>query len=186
MRSRPFPENLRDDITEACGHLSGDSGLLAVRACSVADEQGVGEDSASDPFAGLSDSFLFVTQENVIKAVVECWASAFNLEMIIYRRARGLPPLGARIAVGIQIMIHGVRSCVAFTRYPKNGDNRFIIEAAYRIDKGVVQEKSDVGFFGLMNTISAENTKWFCSIECKKIIRIFKGCYLRRFSSKHG
>lgn len=144
-----LPEPLRQALTEQFEQIAGPQGLVAVRACVVpraGDEQS-GEDSASDPYAGLSDSFLYVRRDDLAARVMACWASAFNPEAVRYRAHRGLDPLGARVAVGVQRMVMGARSFVAFTRDPRDGSRRCVVAAAHGIGEGVVQEKADVDHF---------------------------------------
>ncbi|WP_405792581.1 PEP/pyruvate-binding domain-containing protein [Streptomyces sp. NBC_01506] len=129
--------------------LAGPDALVAVRACVVprpGDPSG-GEDGDQDPFAGLSDSYLYVRGEQVAARVAECWASAFNAEAVAYRIRRNLDPLNARVAVGVQRMAMGTRSFVAFTRDPRDGSARCVLAAAHGIGEGVVQEKADVDHF---------------------------------------
>ncbi|MBV9823471.1 MAG: hypothetical protein JO144_14650, partial [Actinobacteria bacterium] len=105
------PEALRASLAERFDSVAGSDGLLAVRACVVARAgagsfiEDSGEDSASDPFAGLSDSFLYVGRDELADRVAACWASAFNPEAVLYRAHRGLDPFAARIAVGVQRMV---------------------------------------------------------------------------------
>ncbi|MGW5049885.1 PEP/pyruvate-binding domain-containing protein [Actinokineospora sp. NPDC004072] len=122
-------------------------GLVAVRACVVADEHGVGEDGATDAFAGLTDSFLYVRPKDVPAAVARCWASGFNPESVAYRVRRGHTPDSARVAVGVQRMVLGTRSFVAFSRDPRTGGATGVIAAAHGIGEGVVQERADVDHF---------------------------------------
>ncbi|WP_433468774.1 PEP/pyruvate-binding domain-containing protein [Spirillospora sp. CA-128828] len=124
-----------------------ETGTVAVRACVVPGADGGGEDSEDDPFAGLSDSFLYVRREGLLEAVARCWASAFKAEAVRYRMLRGVDPAGARVAVGIQRMVPGTRSFVAFTRDPRDGTRCHVIAAAHGIGEGVVQEKADVDHF---------------------------------------
>ena len=143
------PEELRRILEARFDEIAGPGGLVAVRACVVPEpgNHGLGEDSAADPFAGLSDSFLYVRHEDVADRVAACWASAFNPEAVLYRQHRGLDPLAARVAVGVQRMVMGVRSFVAFTRDPLDGSPKCVIAAAHGIGEGVVQEKADVDHF---------------------------------------
>jgi pyruvate,water dikinase len=138
--------------------LAGKDGLVAVRACTVADATGAGEDGADDPFAGLSDSFLYVDREGLLGAVAACWASAFNAEALLYRTHRGLAATSARVAVGVQRMVLGQRSFVAFTRDPRDGADRCVIAAAHGIGEGVVQEKADIDHF-FVETAGAVRTE---------------------------
>ncbi|MBV2156631.1 PEP/pyruvate-binding domain-containing protein [Kitasatospora sp. SUK 42] len=143
-----LPEPLRQALADRFDELAGPDGLVAVRACVVPQpgEQG-GEDSAQDPFAGLSSSFLYVRRAELADRVVDCWASAFNTEAVLYRARRGLAPFAARVAVGVQRMAMGTRSFVAFTQDPRDGSARCVIAAAHGIGEGVVQEKADVDHF---------------------------------------
>jgi rifampicin phosphotransferase len=127
--------------------LVGSGGVVAVRACVVADRGGTGEDGADDPFAGMSDSFLYVSRDNLLHRVARCWASAFNPEAVLYRLRRGVDPTSVRVAVGVQRMVGGQRSFVAFTRDPRDGAERCVIAAGYGTGEGVVQEKADIDHF---------------------------------------
>lgn len=147
IRRAGVPETLRALLDERFDAIAGPDGLVAVRACVVPADGGVGEDSAADPFAGLSDSFLYVRRADVADRVADCWASAFNPEAVLYRLHKGMDPLAARVAVGVQRMVLGERSFVVFTRDPRDGADRCVIAAAFGIGEGVVQEKADVDHF---------------------------------------
>jgi pyruvate,water dikinase len=95
----------------------------------------------------MSDSFLYVPRAGLLEAVARCWASAFKPEAVRYRILKGADPASARVAVGIQRMIPGTRSFVAFTRDPRDGTRHHVIAAAHGIGEGVVQEKADVDHF---------------------------------------
>lgn len=144
-----IPLELRQILDERFAEIAGRDGLVAVRACVVPRPGAgdLGEDSASDPFAGLSDSFLYVRRGELADRVAACWASAFNPEAMLYRLHKGMDPSAARVAVGVQRMVMGVRSFVAFTRNPLDGTHRCVVAAAYGIGEGVVQEKADVDHF---------------------------------------
>lgn len=149
VREVGVPAELRALLDERFEEIAGPDGLLAVRACVVprAGDRDSGEDSAADPFAGLSDSFLYVRRAELADRVAACWASAFNAEAVLYRTHRGMDPFAARVAVGVQRMVMGVRSFVAFTRNPLDGSAKCVIAAAHGIGEGVVQEKADVDHF---------------------------------------
>jgi pyruvate,water dikinase len=92
LAGRPLPAAVAADLRAAATALAGDGGLVAVRACVVADEHGVGEDGADDAFAGLTESFLYVPADDVPRRVAQCWASGLRQESIRYRARRGLAP----------------------------------------------------------------------------------------------
>jgi rifampicin phosphotransferase len=142
LREAPMPEWI---LTEIDTRFGPDS-LLAVRACAVSTVDGEGEDGA-DPYAGMSDSFLYVPKDHVARRVAGCWASAFTGRLVEYRIWRGLDPTRVRMAVGIQLMVPGTRSFVAFTRDPRDHSPRTVIAAAHGIGEGVVAERADVDHF---------------------------------------
>jgi phosphohistidine swiveling domain-containing protein len=148
VRARGVPGPLAARILAAFDeNLGGEGELVAVRACVAAAADGSGEDGADDPFAGLSDSFLYVRRDDVPARIVDCWASAYNPEAVLYRVRRGVDPLAVRVAVGVQRMVPGVRSFVVFTRDPLTGADRRVIAAAHGIGEGIVQEKADIDHF---------------------------------------
>ena len=159
LAASSLPAALAERVRTEFAVLAGRDGLVAVRACVVPVtapetsagagpvDEAVGEDSAVDPLAGMSDSFLYVDEDGLADAVVRCWASAFNPQAVRYRILRGLDPLRARVAVGVQRMVLGTRSFVAFTRDPRDGSPRRVVAAAYGISEGVVQEKADIDHF---------------------------------------
>ncbi|MEV2226080.1 phosphoenolpyruvate synthase [Nocardia vinacea] len=106
-------------------HALGDDVAVAVRSSAV------GEDSATSSFAGMNLSRTNVHgDENVIEAVIDCWASLFTPRVVTYRARRGLrkPPA---MAVVVQRMVSTRRSGVAFTADPATGRrDRVVIDAA--------------------------------------------------------
>ncbi|MGI5185659.1 PEP/pyruvate-binding domain-containing protein [Dactylosporangium sp. CA-152071] len=154
LRAAPVPDGILAEVRDRFGP----DALFAVRACAVAStvDGEDGEDGA-DPFAGMSDSFLYVPADRVADRIAACWASAFTARAVAYRRHRGLDPARTRIAVGVQLMVPGTRSFVAFTRDPRDGARRTVIAAAHGIGEGVVQEKADVDHFHVTGaTVTAD------------------------------
>ncbi|UWP80430.1 PEP-utilizing enzyme [Dactylosporangium fulvum] len=149
LRAAPVPDGI---LAEVRARFGSDA-VFAVRACAVAStvDGKDGEDGA-DPFAGMSDSFLYVPADRVADRIAACWASAFTARAVAYRELRGLDPARTRIAVGVQLMVPGTRSFVAFTRDPRDGARRTVIAAAHGIGEGVVQEKADVDHFHVTGT----------------------------------
>lgn len=146
IADRAVPPGIAGGVVDRFDHIAGD-GLAAVRACAVAAPDGQGEDGGTDPFAGLSDSFLDVGRAEVLQRVADCWASGYSDRAVRYRIHRGLDPLSVSIAVGVQEMVIAERSFVAFTRDPVDGSDRCVIAAAYGYGEGVVQEKADLDHF---------------------------------------
>jgi pyruvate,water dikinase len=101
------------------------SPVAAVRSSAV------GEDSSEASFAGMNASFTNVHGgDELVRRIVDCWASLFGARVVAYRAARGLTAEPA-IAVVVQTMVASERSGVAFTADPRSGDrDLLLIEAA--------------------------------------------------------
>lgn len=121
--------------------------LVSVRASTVGHKLDESEDSVSNPFAGMSESFLFVRRDQILARVKQCWASGFSQESLIYRHQQGMNLMGFSVAVGIQEMVFGTRSFVMFTADPKTAASDKIIIAGHGIGEGVVQEKVAVDHY---------------------------------------
>ncbi|MET8912011.1 PEP/pyruvate-binding domain-containing protein [Micromonospora sp. NPDC004551] len=149
VREHGVPDELGRAVLAEFDRLVGPDGLVAVRSCAVAGGLGAepGEDSAVDPAAGMTDSYLYVPRDQVLGRVAECWASACTDRAVRYRAHRGLAVDGARIAVGVQRMVDGRRSFVVFTRDPRDGGDRQLVAAAHGTGEGVVQERADIDHF---------------------------------------
>lgn len=121
--------------------------LVAVRASTVGRRDGEGEDSADNPFAGISETFLFVPRSQLLDRVRLCWTSGFGQEALLYRHAQGLDLLGASVAVAVQEMVVGERSFVLFTCDPKTAAREAVIVAGFGAGEGVVQERVGVDHY---------------------------------------
>ena len=93
---------------------------------------GVGEDSANASFAGLHETELGVTAEDVPAAIRRCWASLWSAPAIAYRARRGLPLDGGAMAVVVQALVPAEAAAVAFTRHPVTGREDQLVITAVR------------------------------------------------------
>ncbi len=121
--------------------------LVSVRASTVGKKIEESEDSADNPFAGMSESFLYVKRDQVLDIIKCCWASGFSEESLMYRHAQNFDLCGFSVAVGVQKMIMGERSFVMFTCDPKTAARDTVIVAGYGIGEGVVQESVPVDHY---------------------------------------
>lgn len=83
------------------------------------------EDLASYSFAGIYDSFLNVSIENIPKYILKCWASLFSPRSLFYRKHYNLTDMGY-MAVLIQELIKADFSGVMFTSDPIDKENILI------------------------------------------------------------
>ena len=131
-----LPEGLREEISAAHASLcsEGPNSPLAVRSSATT------EDAEDASFAGLQDTYLWVTgTEATLHSVRSCWASIYSVPSITYRRKRGIPEDKVAMAVVVQHMVDARSSGVMFTRSPLTGDRSVItIEGAWGLGSAVV------------------------------------------------
>jgi pyruvate,water dikinase len=140
MRARveatPLPADVLNEISAAHAELckGGQAVPVAVRSSATT------EDAVDASFAGLQDTFLWVTSlEDALKKVRTCWASLYSVESVTYRRKRGMPEEGVAMAVVVQKMVNARTAGVMFTRSPLTGDRSVLtIEGAWGLGSAVV------------------------------------------------
>ncbi len=109
------------------------SKYVAVRSSATA------EDSASAAWAGQLESYLNITDENLLESVKRCWSSLFTPRAIFYRFAKNLHKQKISVAVVVQKMVESEKSGVAFSVHPVTQDkNQLIIEAGFGLGEAVV------------------------------------------------
>lgn len=128
----PMPEDTALEIREAYRKLG--QSLVAVRSSATA------EDLPEASFAGQQDTFLNIQgEDNVVKAVQQCWASLFEPRAIYYREQHGFDHLKVGIAVVVQRMVQSQASGVIFTIDPiVNDTSKIVIEAVYGLGESLV------------------------------------------------
>jgi pyruvate,water dikinase len=140
MRARveaaELPADVLEELSASHAALCGDGGSSPVAVRSSATT----EDAADASFAGLQDTYLWVTSlEQTLHKVRSCWASLYSVESVTYRRKRGLPEDGVAMAVVVQKMVNARTAGVMFTRSPLTGDRSVItIEGAWGLGSAVV------------------------------------------------
>lgn len=138
IRKVGITNGLRAQIVEAVKRLAIENERntpvsLGVRSSAV------GEDAAGTSFAGMNDSFTNLTSvEEVLDAIVECWASLFGQRVLAYRNLQGIID-EPRIAVVVQRMVSASRAGTMFTIDPASEDSsHLVIEAALGLGEVVV------------------------------------------------
>lgn len=131
VRAAGVPAELAAAVREAYAGLAegtdeGKDPIVAVRSSAV------GEDAADTSFAGMNSTFTNVRGgQELLRRIVDCWASAFGPRVVAYRAARGFTGEPA-IAVVVQVMVDAQRSGVAFTADPASGRRDVVdVEAAF-------------------------------------------------------
>jgi pyruvate,water dikinase len=110
--------------------------LIAVRSSATA------EDSARASWAGQLESYLNVSEKNILRSVKKCWASLFSLRAIAYRFGRNLEKKEISVAVIIQEMIQSKISGTCFTANPvSRNKNQLVIESSFGLGEAIVSGK---------------------------------------------
>lgn len=106
---------------------------VAVRSSATA------EDSSVASWAGELDTFLYVSEKNLVETVKKCWSSLFTPRAIFYRFEKELTKTPVSVAVVVQEMVDSEVSGVAFSVHPVTQDrNQLIIEAGYGLGEAIV------------------------------------------------
>ncbi len=134
--SAPLRPPLGDELAAAVAQLvalgSGDA-ALAVRSSAV------GEDGRSASFAGIHETELGLSADQVDAAVRRCWASLLSERAVGYRRIRGLSMADASMAVVVQLLVPAEAAAVVFTRHPVTGrDDRIVVNAVRGFGEALV------------------------------------------------
>lgn len=138
-----FPKDIADEIEKEYKDffkphpnplLSKERGqFVAVRSSATA------EDSSIASWAGELESYLNVTEKNLLESVKKCWASLFTPRAIFYRFEKKLADSQVSVAVVIQKMIQSEVSGICFTVHPVTEDpNQMVIEAGWGLGEAIV------------------------------------------------
>jgi pyruvate, water dikinase len=136
IEEAPLAEELQREICDAYGRLgeSGPAPAVAIRSSATT------EDSADASFAGLQDTYLWVSQPDaVLTKIRSCWGSLYSPESLSYRRRLKIAESTVAMAVVVQTMVDARTAGVMFTRSPLSGDRSVItIEAAWGLGSALV------------------------------------------------
>jgi pyruvate,water dikinase len=134
IEDEPLPADLQQEIRDAYGRLGEPLPAVAVRSSATT------EDAADASFAGLQDTYLWVTQaDSVMRKIRSCWASLYSLESLSYRRRHGIAESTVAMAVVVQTMVDARTAGVMFTRSPLSGDRSVItIEGTWGLGSALV------------------------------------------------
>ncbi len=126
-----FPENLAKEILAEFKKLK--TKYVAVRSSATA------EDSLLASWAGQLETYLNVTEKNLIKSIEKCRASIDSPRAVSYRKQKKLTRKKISVAVVIQKMVQSETSGICFTANPVTGErNEMIIESARGLGEAIV------------------------------------------------
>ena len=107
-------------------------GHLAVRSSADA------EDLPHASFAGQHGTFFVSNVDDLLKRVVDCWASLYSDRAVAYRERNGTPHGGLAMAVIVQRLVPATAAGVAFTVDPVDGSDDVLVEACLGIGETLV------------------------------------------------
>jgi len=126
-----MPDDIQKEIIASFKNLG--SKFVAVRSSATA------EDSKTASWAGELETYLYVTEKNILQQVKTCWSSLFTPRAIFYRHEKKLLKTKVSVAVVVQKMIDSEVSGITFTVHPVTKDpNQMIIEAGYGLGEAIV------------------------------------------------
>lgn len=133
----PMPKEMEKAILRAyqelCEHVGKKNVAVAVRSSATA------EDLPGASFAGQQDTFLNVTQKNLLSNIKKCWSSLFTPRAIVYRKEKGFSHNEVLISVAIQELIFSHASGVMFTLEPVSGaEDKVVINASWGLGEAIV------------------------------------------------
>jgi len=135
-----FPEELKQAIIEAYGHLEkqyGEHVDVAVRSSATA------EDLPDASFAGQQETYLnIVGEEALLEACKKCMASLFTNRAISYRQDKGFDHFSIGLSIGVQKMVRSDKAAsgVMFSIDTESGfQNVVLITGSYGLGENIVQ-----------------------------------------------
>ncbi len=131
IKNAVIPEDIATEVIEQFKNLNAE--YVAVRSSATS------EDGQEHAWAGQLDSFLNISEKDLVEKIQHCWASLFTPRAIFYRFEKGLHTTQISVAVVVQKMIQSVVSGVAFSVHPVTQDkNQLIIEAVHGLGEAIV------------------------------------------------
>jgi len=137
------------------------------------------EDSGSQSYAGILETYLHVKTEDLEARVRDCIRSAKTARTQAYQKSHASPESGGdQIAVVIQVMIPSEKSGVAFSRAPKGNSARIWIDAGLGLGEGIVSGEVPVDQFildrflePLEHSIAMKTTRYEYDSHSRKVTR---------------
>ena len=146
-----IPEEIGEAMIREYRSLAAPSAVVAVRSSATT------EDLPDLSFAGQQDTFLnIIGEEQLVRAVVDCWSSLWTARSIGYRARNAIPHEQAALAVIVQRMVASEVSGVLFTANPLTGLlSEAVIDATFGLGEALVSGQVEPDHF-VVDTPSGE------------------------------
>lgn len=151
-----LPSAIHQEIQTAYAELNPKS-LIENRKSVAVRSSATAEDLPDLSFAGQQDTYLNVIgEEQLIRAVVNCWSSLWTARAIGYRIRNHISHDDASLAVVMQEMVQSDVSGVLFTANPLTGAlDESVIDATFGLGEALVSGQVEPDHF-VVNSISGE------------------------------
>jgi pyruvate,water dikinase len=131
VMNEKVPADLQKEVLDSFKKLG--TKFVAVRSSATA------EDSSVASWAGELETYLNVTEKNVINSVKKCWSSLFTPRAIFYRFEKKMHKQKVSVAVVVQKMVQSEISGISFTVHPVTKDkNQMVVEAGFGLGEAIV------------------------------------------------
>lgn len=145
-----IPEEINERVMQAYRNLSTPFSAESPHPPHVAVRSSATTEDLPDlSFAGQQDTYLNVVgEEQLIKAVVDCWSSLWTARAIGYRARNAIPHEQAALAVVVQQMVVSDISGVLFTANPLTGLlSETVIDATFGLGEALVSGQVEPDHF---------------------------------------
>ena len=125
LQRTPTPAEVTAAVQDGLSSIAAsiDRPLLAVRSSAL------DEDGTAASFAGVHETELGRTPDEVEPALRRCWLSLWSRTAVAYRARRGLAFTDVAMAAVVQALVPADVSAVVFTRHPVTGRDDVLINA---------------------------------------------------------
>ncbi|MFH1276450.1 MAG: PEP/pyruvate-binding domain-containing protein [Candidatus Woesearchaeota archaeon] len=142
--STAIPEEIAEEIMdnyELLGQSKEADSLVAANEVFVAvRSSATAEDLPEASFAGQQATFLNIKgKENVVHAVLACWASLFTARAVYYREKNNFSHDKVLISAIVQKMVNSEKSGIMFTANPSTNElSEIVVQAVYGLGEMIV------------------------------------------------
>lgn len=138
LRSVTPSQRILEELSYFLQYLCPNGERVAVRS-SAADEDG-----AVSSYAGVLESFLYVSPDEVKHRITDIWRSGFSARIRSYRHSQGITELPSPPAVIIQQMVPSTVAGVAFGADPVSGNpDPIVISAVFGLGTTLVSGETN-------------------------------------------
>jgi phosphohistidine swiveling domain-containing protein len=144
---------IHQEIQTAYAEINRESGIVNRKSVAVR-SSATAEDLPDLSFAGQQDTYLnIIGEEQLLKAVVNCWSSLWTARAIGYRIRNHISHDEAALAVVVQEMVQSDVSGVLFTANPLTGAlDQSVIDATFGLGEALVSGQVEPDHFVVSRT----------------------------------